>query len=404
MHEAGASNEEIQRAISDTVAVRENTKELMESHGLHHLGITKDLSLHGLTEKSSRITELVSIAASFALNCTSSLEQHIATSRSLGITDEEVKSVLDAAFFIKGEAAHYVEQMVKLEKKYDELQQLYEELQRTQAMLVQSEKMAALGKLVATVLHEMNTPVGVMNSGFNITMRSIDKIEKVIKSSQTLEEVRSSKIYKNSLDTIHDNLELNTIACERINKIVKSLKSFSHLDEAKFQKIDIHDCIENVLTLLESDFGDRISLFKDYGDIPETPCYPSELSQMFMHLLTNATKAITEEGRITISTFLEGKNVNVKITDDGVGISQCKLQQLFEPDFSQVGSRVKAGLGLFTSYNIMQKHQGSIKVESEIGKGSVFTISFPTDLEEKSELHKEIKPEKLVSRCDRLKT
>ncbi len=404
MYEAGASDEEIKRAISDAVTVRDNTKELMESHGLHHLGITKDLSLHSLPEKSSRITELVSIAAAFALNCTSSLEQHITASRSLGITNEEVKSVLDAAFFIKGEAAHYVEQMVKLEKKYDELQQLYEELQRTQAMLVQSEKMAALGKLVATVLHEMNTPVGVINSGFNITMRSIVKIEEVIKSSQTLDEVRRSKIYKNLLDTIHNNLELNTIACERITKIVKSLKSFSHLDEAKFQKIDIHDCIENVLTLLETDFGDRINLVKDYGDIPVASCYPSELSQVFMHLLTNATKAITGKGRIIICTFIEGKNVNVKITDSGVGISQCKLPQLFEPDFSQVGSRIKAGLGLFTSYNIMQKHQGSIKVESEIGKGSAFTISFPTDLEKKLELHMETKPEKKASRCDRLQT
>jgi len=303
---------------------------------------------------------------------------------------------------IAREAAHYVEEMVKLEKKYDELQELYDQLQNTQAMLVQSEKMAALGKLVATVLHEMNTPIGVIQSNLDIASRSVKTLLDLIANIPDAEELLTNPRFQKTLKLIQESQQTSTGANARIVSIMRSLKSFSRLDEAPFQKIDIHECIENVLTLIEVDTKDRIKLIKTYGKIPPAPCYPHELTQVFMNILSNAVKAIEKKGEIRIRTFRDNSCIKVEISDNGCGISPCKIARLFDPDFSQSGSRVKAKLGLFTSYNIMKKHQGDISAKSELGKGSTFTLSFPLNLEEQREEVKIDNVSKSSSRCDKM--
>ncbi len=176
VREAGASDEEIKQAFSDALAVCDGAKEIMESHGLSHLGIVKEAGPPCCGGRTTRIRELVSIAAAFAVNCTSILERHVDPSRSVGITEDEITTVLDSTLFIKGEAAHYVDKIAKLEEKNVRLQQLLDELKATQAQLVQSEKMAALGKLVAGMVHEMNTPLGAMVSATDVSSRSASNI------------------------------------------------------------------------------------------------------------------------------------------------------------------------------------------------------------------------------------
>ena len=120
VRQAGASDDEIKQAISDAMSVRENSKDIMESHGLKHLGIKKEVDVSARDEDTTRIRELVSVAAAFAVNCTSSVKKHIAAARAIGITEEEIQSVLDAALFIKGEAAHYVGQIIQLKEEKDQ--------------------------------------------------------------------------------------------------------------------------------------------------------------------------------------------------------------------------------------------------------------------------------------------
>ena len=256
VREAGASLEEIEKAIHDAIAVRDIAQSISEHHGLERLGIAKELNGLQTISETSRITELVSIGAAFAVNCTSSLEKFITSSKKLGITDAEIQSILDSAMFIKDEAAHYVEQIGKIKKKYAELQLLYDELQRTQAQLVQSEKMASLGKLVAAVVHEMNTPVGVINSSTDVTHRAVTSIIEMLKTNQTLEQLQDNRRFQNACTVLENNILATSAASGRIVKILKSLKSFTRLDEAEFQKVDIHEGIEDVLVLLEPDLGD----------------------------------------------------------------------------------------------------------------------------------------------------
>ena len=401
VREAGATNKEIKQAISDAMAVRDSAKEIMESHGLKHLGISRKVDVVDHPEESTRISELASVAAAFAVNCTTSVKKHIAAARAIGITEEEIQSVLDAALFIKGEAAHYVGQIAQLKEEKDQLQQLLEELERTQAQLVQSEKMAALGKLVAGVVHEMNTPIGAMNSASDILNRSITNVVETIETVSSLDDVKNNQQFQNSVKALRESTPITLAASERITRIVNSLKGFAHLDGATYQEADLREGLENTLTLLERDFRDRINVVKKYGDIPKVVCNPGEINQVFMHLLTNAAETIKDKGTITVQTSEKDGHVQVQVVDTGAGISPKRLEKLFDPGFVKKGSRMKAGLGLFTSYSIVQRHHGRIEVESEVGKGSTFTVVLPVRGEHVQPAEK-VDTGEQTDRCDRL--
>jgi signal transduction histidine kinase len=260
-----------------------------------------------------------------------------------------------------------------------ELEEAMIQLKETQQQLVMREKMAALGKLVAGMVHEMNTPLGAINSAIDVSSRSVNKIVQEIEKSRTLKEIKNNNLLSDLLKVLQNNNPVVITAGERINRIISSLKSFTHLDEMSFQKADIHEGLESTLTLLEHEFKDRITVVREYGDLPAVFCYPGELNQVFMNLLMNASQAIKDKGVITIRTFTENKNVYVQITDTGIGISSQQMKYLFEPSFTKTESRIKAGMGLFTSYNIIQKHSGKIKVKSAGSEGSTFTVIFPID-------------------------
>ena len=273
--------------------------------------------------------------------------------------------------------------VLNLKETNSELETTLYELRETQTELVQSEKMAALGKLAAGIAHEINNPIGALKSAADISTRCISKLDHFFEKSEGIAEIRNGANFQNVLQILKDNSQVFSSASDRIARTVSSFIHFARLDEAEFGKVDVHEGIDNTLTLLQQEIKAGTSVVKEYGNIPEIACYPGELNQVFMHLLTNAAQAIKGKGAITIRTFFENENVHVQIADTGVGISQEQMQRLFDPEFAKVGPRVKAGLGLFTSYNIIQKHQGEIKVESEIGKGSTLTVILPVDLEKR---------------------
>ena len=266
------------------------------------------------------------------------------------------------------------------QKEHTRAENALQELKETQAELVHSEKMAALGKLVAGLVHEANTPLGAIQSTADVSGRSVDKIQKVLETSQTIDEIKGNKPLQNAMKTLRDSQSVSTEACGRFSRIIESLKNFARLDESAFQKTNLLLGLESTLTLLEAEFADRIKVIREFGDIPEIMCYPGELNQAFMNILMNASQAIPQKGTITIRTYMKDKNVHIEIKDNGVGIPTEKMGSLFNPSFTRKGRRVKAGLGLFTSLNIVQKHHGSISVTSEVGKGSTFNIVISRDL------------------------
>jgi signal transduction histidine kinase len=277
------------------------------------------------------------------------------------------------------EAQQYSLEManVELESKNRDLEDALKQLRETQQQLVMREKMASLGNLVAGVAHEINNPVGAVKSAADTSERSIELVCRAIQDRPDLDDARNDKKLETALEILRNNNELTLTASDRIAEIVRSLKNFARLDEAEFQEANLHEGLDSTLTLLHHVLKRHINVVKKYGDLPPVQCYPNQLNQVFMNVLSNAEQAIEGEGTITIVTERRGDTVSVKISDDGAGIPSDELKRIFDPGFTTKGVGVGTGLGLSISYNIVEKHGGNIVAESEPGRGTTITITIP---------------------------
>jgi two-component system NtrC family sensor kinase len=263
----------------------------------------------------------------------------------------------------------------KVRQYAQELESTNKELRQAQAALVQSEKMASLGNLVAGVAHEINTPVGSINSNGDVMVRALEKLRDILEAAPP--EVKNDKQLSRTLGVLEGIGKVNQTACERIVRIVRSLRNFARLDEAERKQVNIHEGLDSTLTLVHHELKNRIEVVRDYGEIPEIDCFPNQLNQVFMNMLVNAAQAIEGEGKVTITTKKDGDWVSVAFADTGVGISQENLQKIFDPGFTTKGVGVGSGLGLAICYKIVKEHGGKIDVESEVGRGTIFTITLP---------------------------
>lgn len=268
-------------------------------------------------------------------------------------------------------------QATQLRAQNKELEHAMRELKDTQEQLLLKEKMASLGDLVAGVAHEINNPIGAVNASTDVSGRCLEKIELVLEKSKSIEEIKRNDQLSQALKLLKNNIRVTLTAGNRIATIVKSLRNFARLDEAEYQKANIHQGLDSSLTLMTNELQGRVTVNKDYGDIPEIICYPGQLNQVFLNLLKNASNAIEGSGTIEIKTFRENSLIHIEISDTGTGIPHEKLDKLFDFGFSGGGARVKLTSGLSTAYNIIQKHDGQIKVDSKMGKGTKFSIILP---------------------------
>ncbi len=226
----------------------------------------------------------------------------------------------------------------------------------------------------------MNNPIGAIHSAADIATRGIRKIRSLLQKNQELDKPNHDEgQLQRSLNLLERNSKVITTASDRVAKIVQSLRAFARLDEAVFQKADLHENIDATLTLLQHELRDKAEVIKEYSEIPRIQCYPSELNQVWMNLLRNAIQAIEQKGTIKIATSTDETQVYVCISDTGKGIPPENRPKIFNPGFTTQESGVGIGLGLSTVYNIIQEHHGDIKVQSEIGKGTKFTVVLPIE-------------------------
>ena len=251
------------------------------------------------------------------------------------------------------------------------------ELQRKQAQLVQSEKMAALGQLLAGVAHEINTPLGALSSNIDIFARALDRIGEALADMETAETAPQHEKLKRLLQSVQQLSTVNRTATERITAIVGSLRRFARLDESELNGVDIHEGIDNTLTLVQHELKHRIQVEKDYGEVPLIACYPNQLNQVFMNLLVNASHAIEGKGTIFIKTRMDGDSVAIEFRDTGIGIPEENRQRIFDPGFTTKEFGEGTGLGLSIVSGIVQNHKGRLEVESQMGKGSTFRLILP---------------------------
>ena len=265
----------------------------------------------------------------------------------------------------------------ELNAKNDQLEQTLKQLRDMQNQLIMREKMASLGNLIAGIAHEINSPIAAVTSAADVSQRCIAKIEKILDGENRHSEALPEYPIEKPLRHLKDNLAVTVAAGKRISTIVKSLKSFIRLDEAEFQKINLHDGLDSTLAIIDTQLRDRIKVVKSYGDIPAVHCSAGQINQVFLNILINAEQAIEGEGTIHIQTFQKDGAIYVRVSDTGRGIRPERLEKIFDFGFTVDTSRVKMGTGLSTAYNIIQKHHGDITIESEPGAGTTVTIILP---------------------------
>jgi len=267
-----------------------------------------------------------------------------------------------------------------------ELRQLNEKLESAQTQLLQSEKMASIGQLAAGVAHEINNPVGFVNSNLGTLGRYIASLLEVLAAYEVAEKGGAfsdvAKLKKEMdipflVEDIPSLLKESQDGLARVKRIVQDLKNFSHVDESDWQYANIELGLNSTLSIVNNEIKYKADVVKQYGEIPEIECLPSQLNQVFMNLLVNAAHAIKERGSITIRTGREGDDVWVDIADTGHGIAPENLQKIFDPFFTTKPIGKGTGLGLSLSYGIVEKHHGRIEVQSEVGKGTTFRVWLP---------------------------
>jgi signal transduction histidine kinase len=254
----------------------------------------------------------------------------------------------------------------ELAEANDQLRQTLVELKATQTQLIQSEKMAALGKLVAGVAHEINTPLGAINSNTDILARGLRKLAPLVGEQGGT-----------TMMTLAELGQTNAEACQRISAIVKNLRTFSRLDEAEWKSADLREGMESTLTLVHHLHKGRVEIIREFGEIPPVECRPGQINQVFMNLLVNAIQAIEGPGTVWIRMGAEGEGVRIEVQDTGCGIPPEHLSKIFDPGFTTKGVGVGTGLGLSICHQIVAAHHGTIRVASEKGAATTFTLFLP---------------------------
>jgi signal transduction histidine kinase/ActR/RegA family two-component response regulator len=315
------------------------------------------------------------------------------------------------------EAYQYQEEMKTLNRKLKivsseliskngKLESALANLERTQAQMLQSEKMASIGQLAAGVAHEINNPTGFVSSNLKtlgdyqadinqllgdyqalkanlnaLPAEALPEESKALlkKVAETEEAVDIDYIREDTGSLIEESCE----GTERIKKIVDDLKHFAHPGEERMKATDINAGLNSTLNVVNNELKYKATIVKEFGDLPIINAHPQQLNQVFMNILVNAAQAIEKSGEIKIVTATVDGKAQIRISDTGCGISKENLTKIFDPFFTTKDVGKGTGLGMNIAYNIINKHQGEIWVESEVGKGTTFIIQLPPGREER---------------------
>lgn len=327
------------------------------------------------------------------------LKMVLCVGKHTGLFDEQEKSV--ALLFAEG-VGHILErwnfrksielrnQLLQEEKLQQ--QNLIRQLQSAQDQLLQQEKMASIGQLAAGVAHEINNPVGYVNSNINSLEGYLNDLFDLVEEYEALEEkigvdtpvVQKIQKMKKEIDfdfvrdDVHDLVKESKEGILRVKQIVKDLKDFSHVDEAEWQWADLQAGIKSTLNIVHNEIKYKAEVILDLNEIPAVECVPSQINQVVMNMLVNASHAIEERGTITVHTEqVDDDWVTISVQDTGKGIAAENIPKLFDPFFTTKPVGQGTGLGLSLSYSIIEKHGGDIQVESTVGVGTTFIIKLP---------------------------
>jgi light-regulated signal transduction histidine kinase (bacteriophytochrome) len=306
---------------------------------------------------------------------------------------EFVKHVADQL----GVALQHAELLVQTRQKTEQLTHALEDLKQTQAQLFHSEKMSSLGQLVAGIAHEVNNPINFIGGNLIHIQEYVQTLFKIIEAYQQhipdppaeLRQVFEESDFAYIAEDFPKLCASMQLGTDRIREIVQSLRNFSRVDEAEVKAVDLHEGLDSTLLILQhrlkACLDNPIKIEKNYGKLPAIQCHAGQINQVFMNLIGNAIDELevvtadqTVEGVLTISTrYSEAGWIEVLIQDNGRGIAEDMQASLFDPFFTTKPIGKGTGLGLFISYQIIEKHRGQLLCQSQPGQGTTFAIKLP---------------------------
>lgn len=282
---------------------------------------------------------------------------------------------------------------IAIEKRNSELLILNDQLRNVQNQLLQSEKMASIGQLAAGIAHEINNPIGYVSSNLGALVGYltdifglIDKYESIFHPHMEEHSILAKERKNIDFDFIKE--DINSLINEsregikRVKNIVQNLKDFSRTDSNQtWEYADIHSGINSTLNIVQNEIKYKAEVIREYGDLPLVNCVISQLNQVFLNMLVNASHAIEKQGKIYIRTRCVDQQVCISFSDNGKGIAAEHVNRIFDPFFTTKPIGQGTGLGLSLSYGIIQEHHGRIEVRSVLGEGTTFDIWLPIQQE-----------------------
>jgi signal transduction histidine kinase len=288
------------------------------------------------------------------------------------------------------------ERTEELEEKNNSLNVAMNDLQEAQMQLVESEKMASLGQLTAGIAHEINNPINFVTGNIGPLKRDVGALLETIDMLETYsqddipkeEKAKKIKQFKEDMDFDYLKTEISHLlkgiheGASRTAEIVKSLRIFSRLDEDDIKQANLNEGLDSTLIIVNNMLN-KINVTKEYDDLPLINCYPGKLNQVFLNVISNAIYAIEEKfkeeegGELKLITRLDHNHVIISISDNGTGMSAETKRKMFDPFYTTKDVGQGTGLGMSIAFNTIQKHDGNIQVETEIGAGTTFNIILP---------------------------
>jgi PAS domain S-box-containing protein len=267
-------------------------------------------------------------------------------------------------------------------------------LRTLQAQLLQNEKLASIGQLAAGIAHEINNPMGFINSNLSTLGKYVDKFERYLTTVEQLLQQTGSNELLQQLLTLRKELKLDYVrrdihallqesgeGAERVMKIVQDLKTFSRSDNSALEQADINQCLDSTITIIWNQIKYVADLVRNYSELPRVLCNAQQLNQVFLNLLVNASHAIQamgeQQGTVTVSTWSDHEQVYIAVSDTGCGMTEEIQRRIFDPFFTTKDVGKGTGLGLSISHEIIKKHGGELTVHSVPGEGSTFTVRLP---------------------------
>jgi two-component system, NtrC family, sensor kinase len=298
-----------------------------------------------------------------------------------------------------GAAAWLYRQLTVARAECLDLQRQMTEFADSQAQVIHTTKLASLGQMMAGVAHEMNTPLGFVRSNVEVVREMLNEHRDLTERTQNyltdLLAVRDGNAFKaarenavqlqkeygdlKALNECDELLQDSYDGLTQLSSLVLNLKGFSRVDRDGMDSVNLNECVESALTIVNHELRDRIKVVKKLGELPKVKCVPSQINQVFLNLITNAAHAMDDGGTLTISTVRDGGRVLASFEDTGSGITEEVMNKMFDPFFTTKKVGEGTGLGLSIVHKIVRAHGGEIRVDSTVGEGTTFTIAMPVE-------------------------